>query len=168
VDENGDLAWANPAMARLLGFSSPADLVAIKTAWSLFHEQSPVDSLEALSAGRDHFTNEDALLASADGSPVEVRLDGSMLKSRGGATWLLYARAIGTEKSREVELARALSELDNTMQTIPDILYTLDVEANLVRWNRKLQTATGYEASDLQEKPGFELFPEGERTTFAK
>ncbi|MCA1732789.1 MAG: PAS domain-containing protein, partial [Acidobacteria bacterium] len=96
VDENGDLAWANPAMARLLGFSSPADLVAIKTAWSLFHEQSPVDSLEALSAGRDHFTNEDALLASADGSPVEVRLDGSMLKSRGGATWLLYARAIGT------------------------------------------------------------------------
>ena len=155
-------------MARLLGFPSPADLVASRNTSTLFHEQSAVDSLEALAAGRDHFTNEDALLASADGSPVEVRLDGSMLKGRGGATWLLYARAIGTEKSREIELARALSELDNTMQTIPDILYTLDVEARLVRWNRKLQTATGYEASELQEKAGFELFPEGDRTAFAK
>jgi PAS domain S-box-containing protein len=140
----------------------------MRTAPSLFHEQSPVDSLEALAAGSEHFSNQDALLASADGSPVEVGLDGSMVKGRGGATWLLYARAIGTEKSREIELARALSELDNTMQTIPDILYTLDVEARLVRWNRKLQTATGYEPDDLQGKPGFELFPETEKATFAK
>ncbi|MFN2443796.1 MAG: ATP-binding protein [Thermoanaerobaculia bacterium] len=168
VDGAGNLSWVNPALAHILGFPSPDDLVAARTGSTLFHAESTIDSLEALAGGREQFSNADALLTSAEGAPVEVRIDGTAMKSRNGATWLLYVRASGTEKSREIELARALAELDKTMQTIPDILYTLDVEARLVRWNRKLQTATGYEAADLQGKPGFELFPEAERTIFAK
>ncbi|HEY0592746.1 MAG TPA: ATP-binding protein, partial [Thermoanaerobaculia bacterium] len=68
----------------------------------------------------------------------------------------------------DIELARTLAELENTMQTIPDILYTLDVEARLVRWNRKMETASGYSADELRLKPAFELFSDREKATFAR
>ena len=163
------IAFANPALALLLGFKSPAALCESLDGSSLFHQESVPDSIDALAAGRLSFESAEVLLRGADGLPVLARVDGSLLEGdEGESSWVLFVREAGREKERDIELARTLSELENTMQTIPDILYTLDVEARLVRWNRKMETATGYSPEELRFKPAFELFPEREKATFAR
>jgi PAS domain S-box-containing protein len=153
------IAWANPALALLLGFSAPE---------AIFHEHSDPDSIADLARGRLSFEGAEVILRGAAGDPVLAQVDGSLVGEGASSSWILFAREVGREKERDIELARTLSELENTMQTIPDILYTLDVEARLVRWNRKMETATGYSADELRGKPAFELFPEREKPTFAR
>ncbi len=163
------IEFANPALALLLGFSSPAALRESLDGSSLFHPESVPDSIEALAAGRLSFESAEVLLRGADGQPVVAHVDGSIVSDAAGEqSWVLFVREAAREKERDIELARTLSELENTMQTIPDILYTLDVEARLVRWNRKMETATGYAPEELRLKPAFELFPEREKATFAR
>lgn len=152
----------------MLGFSSPETLVESLDGSSIFHEESPSESIESLAAGRLSFESAEVLLRGAGSEAVLARVDGSLLEGGDESSWILYVREAGREKERDMELARTLSELENTMQTIPDILYTLDVEARLVRWNRKMETATGYAPEELRGKPAFELFPEGEKPTFAR
>ncbi|HVR41830.1 MAG TPA: PAS domain-containing protein [Thermoanaerobaculia bacterium] len=166
LTRSGEIAFANPALAGILGFSSPAELQTTLDSASLFHEESLRDSIETLAAGRLSFEGGEALFRTREGSPLLVHLDGTALED--GSGWIVFVREAGREKEREVELARTLAELENTMQTIPDILYTLDVEARLIRWNRKLETATGFDPEDLRLRPGFELFPDEEKRTFAK
>ncbi|MGH9457743.1 MAG: ATP-binding protein [Thermoanaerobaculia bacterium] len=169
LGDDDAIAFANPALALMLGFRSTNDLVATRRGSTLFHEDSPAASVEALGAGRLSFEGAEALLAGRDGAPVLASIDGTRFTADGGGGgWILYFREAAKEKERETELARTLAELENTIQTIPDILYTLDVEARLVRWNRKLETATGWSAEELRDRPGFELFPETEKRTFAK
>ncbi|HUP64300.1 MAG TPA: ATP-binding protein [Thermoanaerobaculia bacterium] len=168
VEPDGALSFANAALALLLGYGSIEQLIAERDSRTLFHEVSPAHSVEALAAGRISFQNAEAFLRMRDGGSRLVHIDGTMLGDSSAARWALYVTDAGREKEREVELARALAELENTMQTIPDILYTLDVEARLVRWNRKLETATGFSAAELQHRQGFELFREEEKPVFAK
>lgn len=169
VDASGGLRQGNHALAAILGFGSPEEMVATREGETLFHEQSPHESLAALIA--DHaaaFPPTDTIFRARDGSPVFARVEGFPVEGTDDALWCLFIHETGVERAREIELARALAELENTMQTIPDILYTLDVEARLVRWNRKLETVTGFSAQELQGRPGFELFPDAEKRTFAK
>lgn len=153
----------------MLGFSSSVALRESLDGSSIFHRESAPDSIEALAAGRLSFESAEVLLRSESGDPMFARVDGSMIRDAAGEpSWVLFIREAGREKERDTELARTLSELENTMQTIPDILYTLDVEARLVRWNRKMETATGYSPEELRSKAAFELFPEEEKPTFAR
>lgn len=167
VAEQGPILYANPAAARMLGFAAPEALIRARDAASLFHEQSGAETIAALSAGSSEFPPTDAILRRSDDSALLAQIEGNVVRDD-PRVWSLFIRETASERDREIELARALAELENTIQTIPDILYTLDVEARLVRWNRKLETATGWSPQDLQGKPGFELFPEEEKRTFAK
>jgi PAS domain S-box-containing protein len=52
-------------------------------------------------------------------------------------------------KASEEELSRALQERRDIMETIPDLLYVLDLEYRLTRWNRKCEAVCGYTAAEL-------------------
>lgn len=155
LDPERSVVYANPPVLQLLGFASAADM----TRAQIFDDELPDGEGEFRVEGHD------TVLATVDGGGVQVRIDGRRDSS---GFWSLYVHEIGREREREADLARALAELENTMQTIPDILYTLDVEARLVRWNRKLETVTGWQPDELLLTPGFELFDDDERATFAR
>jgi PAS domain S-box-containing protein len=72
--------------------------------------------------------------------------------------------ALGIERKRaEEKAAGALAELQNIMQSIPDIVYTLDLDNRLIRWNTRLEMVTGFVPDELLGKPAAEFFPEDER-----
>ncbi|MBI3853285.1 MAG: PAS domain S-box protein [Verrucomicrobia bacterium] len=74
-----------------------------------------------------------------------------------------------TERKRvEEELARALRDHKNIMETIPEVIYTLDLNDRLVSWNRKLEAVTGYSAEEILNKPALELFPPPGRSTVSE
>ena len=53
----------------------------------------------------------------------------------------------------EQERAQALADLHNVIETIPDIVFALDTQGNVVKWNRRLGDVTGYSSGELLNKP---------------
>jgi two-component system sensor histidine kinase/response regulator len=63
----------------------------------------------------------------------------------------------------EEELSRALQERRDIMETIPDLLYVLDLDGHLARWNRKCESTTGYAAGELLGTPFLALVADADR-----
>ncbi len=61
-------------------------------------------------------------------------------------------------RERTEELSEALQEHHNVMETVPDILFRLDMSGRLVQWNRKMETVTGLTPQELQDRPALDFF----------
>jgi len=68
----------------------------------------------------------------------------------------------------EAALSRALQELESIMEAILDIVYVLDLEGNLLRWNQQLEQVTGLTPDQLQGRSALAFFPEAERPQIAR
>jgi len=69
---------------------------------------------------------------------------------------------ITESKRTEKELAVALREREVIMETVSDIIYLFDLNANLVKWNKKLEMATGFSSDELNGRSVIEFFAGGE------
>ena len=67
----------------------------------------------------------------------------------------------------EQERAQALADLHNVIETIPDIVFTLDTQGNVVKWNRRLGDVTGYSSEELLNKPALAFVPPEEQARTA-
>lgn len=70
---------------------------------------------------------------------------------------------ITEHKQSEEKLRTSMNELKKLMDAIPEVVYVLDTERNVIKWNHKAETATGYSAEELKHKFALELMPENER-----
>lgn len=61
------------------------------------------------------------------------------------------------------QLSGALKEIENVMETIPDVLYMLDLDGRLIRWNQKAESATGRTKAQLDRLPLIDLIVPEER-----
>ncbi len=96
-----------------------------------------------------------------------VIMDVKPLRNRDWLRSLLtmFASRASAELDRaraEEERSQALADLHNVMETIPDILFTLDLQGRLVRWNPTLERVTGYSAMELLNKHALEFVPPAE------
>ncbi|MFI5456028.1 MAG: PAS domain S-box protein [Isosphaerales bacterium] len=79
------------------------------------------------------------------------------------------AVAVGVERKRaEEDLASSHLERQIVFDTIPDILYVLDSDGCLVRWNRKMETLTGFSPEELKGKRAVDMVPHNERDAAAE
>ena len=67
----------------------------------------------------------------------------------------------------EQERAQALADLHNVIETIPDIVFALDTQGNVVKWNRRLGDVTGYSPAELWNKPALAFVPPEEQARTA-
>lgn len=76
---------------------------------------------------------------------------------------------ISERKQSERERDEALSHLRAIMETVPDVIFALDLEARVSNWNRRLETVSGYTREELQGKPALDMVPadEAEKTAAA-
>jgi PAS domain S-box-containing protein len=82
----------------------------------------------------------------------------------------VFAPRIAAEFERrraQKERAQALADLHNVIETIPDIVFALDTQGNLVKWNRRLGDVTGYSPEELLNKPALAFVPLEEQTRTA-
>jgi PAS domain S-box-containing protein len=82
----------------------------------------------------------------------------------------VFAPRIAAEFERrraEQERAQALADLHNVIESIPDIVFALDTQGNLVKWNRRLRDATGYSPEELLNKSALAFVPFEEQTSTA-
>jgi PAS domain S-box-containing protein len=81
-------------------------------------------------------------------------------------------RANLEETARELQraheaVARALADRENIMESVADILYTLDDSGVLRGWNRRLEHVTHYQPDELRGRPVPEMFEEEDRAAVA-
>jgi diguanylate cyclase (GGDEF)-like protein/PAS domain S-box-containing protein len=69
---------------------------------------------------------------------------------------LVESRQRAEDNSRD--LAKALRDLENIMETIPDVICILDLLGRLDLWNRNLETVTGLSGQELTKRPIGQLF----------
>jgi PAS domain S-box-containing protein len=74
------------------------------------------------------------------------------------------AREVEERKRAETQLAQALAETSDIMETIPDLVCVLDMGGRLVRWNRRLELATGFTHDEIAGKPAVQFFPPAEQS----
>ncbi|MEP6890927.1 MAG: PAS domain S-box protein, partial [Nitrospirota bacterium] len=67
----------------------------------------------------------------------------------------------------EQERVQALADLHNVIETIPDIVFALDTQGNVVKWNRRLGDVTGYSPEELLNKPALAFVPPEEQARTA-
>jgi PAS domain S-box-containing protein len=76
--------------------------------------------------------------------------------------------AVELERRRaDQACAQALADLHNVIATIPDIVFALDTQGNVVKWNRRLGDVTGYSPEELLNKPALAFVPPEEQARTA-
>ena len=79
----------------------------------------------------------------------------------------VFAPRIAAEFERrraEQERAQALADLHNVIEAIPDIVFALNIQGNMVKWNRLVVDVTGYSPEELLNKPALAFVPPEEQT----
>ncbi|HEY6502930.1 MAG TPA: PAS domain S-box protein [Chitinophagaceae bacterium] len=69
------------------------------------------------------------------------------------------------EKTKEISIARDLS--DKLIDSLPGIFYFFDESGKFIRWNKQLETVTGYTAEEIAGRHPLDFF-EGENKTYIR
>jgi PAS domain S-box-containing protein len=105
-----------------------------------------------------------------DGSLHWLECKGEVVRGAGGQA----TRMVGTvmeitqRKRAEEERTKALRDLENVMETVPDLIYRLDMDVRLVGWNRKTETVTGFTSDELMLRPALEFIAGEDRARVAQ
>ena len=79
----------------------------------------------------------------------------------------VFAPRIAAEFERrraEQERTQALADLHNVIEAIPDIVFALNTQGNMVKWNRRVVDVTGYSPEELLHMPALAFVPTEEQT----
>ena len=191
ISHLGKVVEWNPAAERTFGF--PRDKALGRDLTELI---IPAHFQDAHRRGIAHFlaTGEGPVLhrrveieaRRADGTIFPVELAITPIRLETEILFTAYLRDISERKNAEAalqsardelearvrqrtqELAAALEEHRNVMETVPDVLFRLDTTGRLVQWNRKMETVTGLSAERLQGLPAVELFGQDDQAAIVQ
>lgn len=97
--------------------------------------------------------------------PAEASI--SKLELEDGVVFTVTLRDITGRRQMEADLAAALFERQNIMETISDVLYALDLNGNVTSWNRRLEEITGLTPDEIRGGSALAIFSEVDRAAIA-
>lgn len=165
--ETGSIVGANSRLEELYGYTE-AEL----------SERSVAD----YSATDEGFTQADAkarIQAAADGEPQEFewrveRADGERFWAEvrlarttlDGEDYVLAEISdISARKQHQQALDSERAFIEQSLETLEDSFYLLDIDGTLQRWNATLAETTGYSDGDLDKLHSLDLFAEADQPT---
>ena len=90
-------------------------------------------------------------------------LSTSELAALNGMPEISVAQVSLERKQTRRERTQIVAEPRNVIETAPDIIFKLDLHGNLVGWNKRLETITGFVPEELNGRPALSFVPECER-----
>lgn len=162
ADDSKRFVYANDAACRSLGYSRD-ELLALRIP-DIAPLHDPVRFQQRLDEVRQgSAATFESVHRRKDGTEFPVEVSVTYLEYEGKGYTCGIARDITDRKRVERERAQALADLHNIMETVPDILFTLDTAGNLVKWNSRVSEVTGYPPDELLNKPALAFVPDEER-----
>jgi PAS domain S-box-containing protein len=169
IDREGNILYQNPSVTRVLGYRP--EEVSGRNALEFIHPddlQRVRDSLTEVLQTRGVTSSIEYRVRHKNGSwRIVEAIGNNLLDTPTGIGIVVNARDITEYRRAAAQRATALRTLDNIMRTIPDIVYVLDQDARLVRWNRRMELVTGLLPAQLMGRPAVEFFPDSERARVA-
>jgi diguanylate cyclase (GGDEF)-like protein/PAS domain S-box-containing protein len=164
------VSYLSPSIKRILGYEPEARLG--KNVLELVHPEDLTKAESLLSevhcCPAVNFTTELRLrYADVSWRDFEVVVN-NLLAEPSVAGIVATCRDITNRKQAESALSRALKEQETIMEVIPDIVYLLDQNGNLLKWNKKLETTTGLSPQSLRGRSALAFFPEVEQANIAR
>ena len=102
-----------------------------------------------------------------DGHTVEVEISVTYSSLRGGI-FFAFVRDISGRKNTEKKLTSTLKELESIIQVNPDILYVINPDGKLIKWNQTLEKLCGLTPEQMMNRPAVEFVCEEDRPTVVK
>ena len=162
ADDSNRLIYANGAACQSLGYSNEELLTLSISDIAPYHDPSRFaqrpDGLKKSPAA-----TYESVHRRKDGTEFPVEVSVNYLEHEGNGYTCGVIRNITERKRIEQERLQALSDLQNIMETVPDVMFTLDIQGNLVKWNRRIGEVTGYSPEELLNKPALAFVPTEER-----
>jgi PAS domain S-box-containing protein len=164
VDLQGRQLYTSRSYGRLLGRSGSL----YKT--ESFADVHPDDRLrvreifaETVRTGRGQ--RAEYRLLRTDGGSVEIESIGSVIRNQRGQPdkVLVVSRDISERRQGEERLRREKEFTDTLISSLPGIFYLRGRAPQLLRWNKNLETVTGYSAEEIARMDSIDFFHEAGR-----
>jgi PAS domain S-box-containing protein len=94
-----------------------------------------------------------------DGTEFPIEVSVTYLEHGGRGYTCGIVRDITERKQIEQERLQALHDLQNIVETVPDFMFTLDLQGNMVKWNRRVEEVTGYSSKELLNMSALAFVP---------
>jgi PAS domain S-box-containing protein len=142
----------NPAMAEMLGYASPREVVAgvQSIAHDIFvHPEQRVDILRRFQAGEEvvkteiPFRRRNGEVRTANAYFRVIREQGKAVHLEG------FVEDITERKKAEDNLAAEKQFSDTAIDSLPGLFYLFDDQGHLLRWNRNFEEVSGYAPDEL-------------------
>ena len=143
----------NPALARMLGYDSPADMIASCTDIALDYYAEPLARAEflALLSGRGVVQGFEVQVRRKDGTTIWTRENVHAVSGQHGQ--LLYYEGsvedVTAQKQAEQALRDSEERYRNLFQNANDVIYTMDLEGRYTSVNKVGEHVTGYSQAEL-------------------
>lgn len=166
ADDSNRFIYANEAACRSLGYSNEELLTLSISDISPYHDPLRFQQrLDYLKKGTT--ATYESVHRRKDRTEFPVEVSVNYLEHEGRAYTCKIIRDITERKRIEQERLQVLHHLQNIMETVPDFMFTLDIQGNLVNWNRRVGEVTGYSPEELLNKPALAFVPPEQQTRTA-
>ena len=147
-DEAGKIVSANPAGARMHGYSTE-ELLGVQISALDAPEQIPKFSERILSIKSEDWIKEEILHRKKDGTIFPVEVTAGLLPSQNHKYIFSVARDISVRKEAELEIKASELKFRNILETIADGYHEVDLKGNLTLVNDSLCEILGYPREEL-------------------
>jgi PAS domain S-box-containing protein len=161
VDAKGQIIDVNPAFMRILGGASRKIMLEQNLFANIFENEEAWSQFQQQIVGQGFVQDYELTLIKSDSSPVIVSLTCHMVRGKDGRI-LLYEgliRDISTQKMAEREIVRMRNYLNNIIESMPSMLFTLDADANITQWNSAASRITGVTPDTAIGRTIYDIFP---------
>jgi PAS domain S-box-containing protein len=103
-----------------------------------------------------------------DGEPLRVEITAELAEIGGEKHMLGILGNTSETEQREGEIRGETALTDGILDCLRDVFYAFDADGNLVEYNERLRSVTGYDDEELETMTPWEFFPESEREMIAE
>ncbi len=163
TDDRATITFANRALAKILGFQSPGELVG-RTFLEFLTPEVRSERAKRFRRGikakklpeivDDPFIRKDGNIGFIELKPTPILEDGKVVGTRG------IARDITERKRAEQALRESEERFRALAESATDAIISSDSRGNITFWNKGAETIFGYSAAEIVGKPVALLMPE--------
>ncbi|HMZ99389.1 MAG TPA: PAS domain S-box protein [Ferruginibacter sp.] len=160
--------WGNEGLYKLYGFDSSETKINFEMFIDRVHpdeRQGLVDRLNQAIEKGEHVLYEQFHFLSATGE-YRTFYDRAYIQydAAGKPLRMLGAMQDITEREQtEKQILKEKELSDSIINSLPGVFYLYNKEGNFLRWNRNLESVTGYSAEEISRLHPIELFDESEK-----
>ncbi|KAA3663794.1 MAG: PAS domain S-box protein, partial [Chloroflexi bacterium] len=156
---DGRFLEVNPALVRMLGYDSAADVLALKLPEDLYVDPSQRAQIQEIYDPQGVAEDVKAVWKHKDGTQIVVRIHSRVI--RDDQQNVQYYEGMVQDVTRhheaEQELLQEKALIDSISDSLPGLLVVYNQEGRRLRWNKNVELVTGYTKEELPVLPPMAL-----------